>query len=212
MRDTVVAFDTSGPACELAIAVGGHAHEVVEPMAHGQGERLFPLLGELLRQSGRDWASVKRIGVGTGPGNFTGIRIAVAAARGLALSLGIPAIGIGRLEALALNQPRPVVTVLSGPRGSLHFQVFDRAIVHPPRHAIDPASVARSLPDGCTLVGPAAEAVAAIIDAPLNGPAMTPIKAILALAQDRQAPEARPAPLYLRPPDAKPVPTTMPGA
>ena len=72
-------------------------------MEKGQAERLMPLISELLAEAGVVLADVTAIAVGTGPGNFTGVRIAVAAARGLALGLGVPAIGVTRLEALALR-------------------------------------------------------------------------------------------------------------
>ena len=96
MPDPVVlGFDTSAAHCAAALlrgdAILAHRHE---EMGKGQAERLFPLLEDLLSEAGLTWRDLHVIGVGIGPGNFTGIRIAVAAARGLALSLGIPAIGI----------------------------------------------------------------------------------------------------------------------
>ena len=66
-------------------------------MAKGQAERLMPMLEELLAEAGIAWRIFAPLAVGTGPGNFTGVRISVAAARGLALGLGIPAIGVTRL-------------------------------------------------------------------------------------------------------------------
>ena len=61
-------------------------------MPRGQAERLMSLLNELLEEASLDWSDIGKIGVCTGPGNFTGIRIAVSAARGLALGLEIPAV------------------------------------------------------------------------------------------------------------------------
>lgn len=81
-------------------------------MTKGQAERLFPLLEELLAEAGLAWSDLDSIGVGVGPGNFTGIRISVAAARGLALSLGIPAIGVSATEAVACGAPRPCRAVV----------------------------------------------------------------------------------------------------
>jgi len=71
-----------------------------EEMKKGQAERLFPLLEEVLGDVGAVWEELDAIGVGTGPGNFTGIRISVSAARGLALALGVPAIGVSGFEAM----------------------------------------------------------------------------------------------------------------
>ena len=109
MRDRLVlGFDTSAAHCAAALLSGDRLiASVTEDMTKGQAERLMPLIEEMLAGAGTGWRDLSLIGVGTGPGNFTGIRISVAAARGLALSLGIPAIGIGAAEALAYGLPRP---------------------------------------------------------------------------------------------------------
>ena len=98
----VLGFDTSAAHCAAAVVCGDRVlAERAEPMTKGQAERLFPLLEELLAEAGLAWSDLDAIGVGVGPGNFTGVRISVAAARGLALSLGIPAIGVSATEAAA---------------------------------------------------------------------------------------------------------------
>lgn len=101
---TVLAFDTAREHC-AAILVSGDkpVGQVIELMERGQAERLFPMLENLLDARRNSWTELAAIGVGTGPGNFTGTRIAISAARGLALSLGIPAIGTSRFEAVAFQ-------------------------------------------------------------------------------------------------------------
>ena len=81
----ILGFDTSGHHCAAALRWGDDqvAH-VTEDMAKGQAERLMPLLQALLDQEGYSWADLDAVAVGVGPGNFTGIRIGVSAARGLA--------------------------------------------------------------------------------------------------------------------------------
>ena len=74
-----------------------------EEMKKGQAERLMPMLSEVLADAGVDWGALDAIGVGVGPGNFTGIRISVSAARGLAMSLGVPAVGVSAFEAMAFG-------------------------------------------------------------------------------------------------------------
>ncbi len=74
-------------------------------MQRGQAERLMPLLEELLREGRSHWRDLDALGVGVGPGNFTGLRIAVSAARGLALGLDIPAVGVSGCEARAMMDP-----------------------------------------------------------------------------------------------------------
>ena len=93
-------------------------------MEKGQAERLMPMLEEVLAEGGIDWRDLKALAVGTGPGNFTGVRIAVAAARGLSLGLGIPAVGVTRLEALAYGLPRPLTVIEDARRGEVYVQLF----------------------------------------------------------------------------------------
>ncbi|MEF9603437.1 tRNA (adenosine(37)-N6)-threonylcarbamoyltransferase complex dimerization subunit type 1 TsaB, partial [Paracoccus sp. PXZ] len=101
-------FDTSAAHCAAALLQDDRVLvQRHEDMARGQAERLFPLLEELLAEAGVAWRDLSAIGCGIGPGNFTGIRISVAAARGLALSLGIPAVGVSVTEAAAHGLPRP---------------------------------------------------------------------------------------------------------
>ena len=91
----VLGFDTSAAHCAAALVSGDHVlARHADHMSRGQGEHLIGLLEDLLSKKGYTWGDLDTIGVGIGPGNFTGIRISVAAARGLALSLGIPAIGV----------------------------------------------------------------------------------------------------------------------
>ena len=96
----VIVFDTSDKHIAAALYRGReNIKTTVESMSKGQAERLIPLLNEILDEAFLSWEDIYRIGVCTGPGNFTGIRISVSAARGLAFGLNIPAIGISSFEA-----------------------------------------------------------------------------------------------------------------
>ncbi len=100
----VVVFDTSNQYIAAALYCGKQkVQSIIEFMPRGQAEKLMSLLNGLLEGASLDWADISKIGVCTGPGNFTGIRIAVSAARGLALGLQIPAIGISSFEATLLG-------------------------------------------------------------------------------------------------------------
>ena len=102
--ENVVVFDTSNQYIAAALYRGKQeVQSIIEFMPRGQAERLMSLLNELLEGASLDWPDISKIGVCTGPGNFTGIRIAVSAARGLALGLEIPAIGISSFEATLLG-------------------------------------------------------------------------------------------------------------
>ncbi|MEI4470981.1 tRNA (adenosine(37)-N6)-threonylcarbamoyltransferase complex dimerization subunit type 1 TsaB [Frigidibacter sp. MR17.24] len=185
----ILSFDTSAAHCAAALLEGDRLVALrTEEMAKGQAERLMPLLAEILAEAGRDWHDLAAIGVGIGPGNFTGIRISVAAARGLALSLGIPAIGVSTLQALAEAGPRPMRAAIDARRGHLYLQGF-----------------------GCAPAAPLMTAEPPAADAPLIGldtaPALPLPEAVARIAARRLAdgdPGPRPAPLYLREADAAP--------
>ena len=103
-EENVVVFDTSNRYLAAALYRGKQKiQSIIEFMPRGQAEKLMCLLNELLERASLDWSDISKIGVCTGPGNFTGIRIAVSAARGLALGLEIPAIGISSFEATLLG-------------------------------------------------------------------------------------------------------------
>lgn len=181
--DAVLGFDTSGHWCAAALIAGGLVRaQRVEPMAKGQAEALIPLLDSVLAAGGCGWQDLAAIGVGIGPGNFTGIRISVATARGLALALGIPAIGVSRFDALALDGPDLPVVV-----PALRGQVWVRAPGAAPVLAEVPPAPA--LHDGRH---PLAVAIARLAEA------------------RRHQPQPRPAPMYLREADAAPSADTPP--
>ena len=103
--------------------------ERFEEMKKGQAERLLPLLEEVLGEVGAVWEELDAIGVGVGPGNFTGIRISVSAARGLSLALGIPAIGVSTFEVAGRKggSPRDDLNwteYLPAPQGRAYAQTF----------------------------------------------------------------------------------------
>ena len=98
--ETVIVFDTSDQYIAAAVYRGNkNINSKIEFMAKGQAETLMSSLNDLLAVSSLNWSDLNKIGVCTGPGNFTGIRISVSAARGLALGLEIPAIGVTSFEA-----------------------------------------------------------------------------------------------------------------
>ena len=160
-------------------------------MDKGQAERLLPLLEEVLAEAGLRWADLAALVVGTGPGNFTGVRIAVAAARGLALGLGIPAIGVTRLEALAHGLPRPVTVIEDARRGEVYVQEF----------GIDGPGQARIAPEATGISGPATGNAA-----PDGLPAAQPLVVAMGLIGRLRLGQTalRPAPFYLRAADAAP--------
>jgi tRNA threonylcarbamoyl adenosine modification protein YeaZ len=176
-----------------------------EAMGKGQAERLMPLIAEVLEAGGATLADLDAIGVGVGPGNFTGIRISVSAARGLALALGIPAVGIGTLEAAAHGLPRPLTVIDDARRGEVYVQAFEDAGAGDP-FLRDIGELPRVVQSRMVTGSGAALAVEALPDLSVLSPAWPLAEAIARIAATRYRDPAlpRPAPLYLRAADAAP--------
>ncbi len=174
----VLAFDTSAAHCAVALLLGDRVVTDVKDMGRGQAEHLIPLIEDLLKREGLSFKDVTRIGVGIGPGNFTGIRISVSAARGLALGLGIPAIGVSCLVALRAESADDIAAI-AGPRETAYVQIGDA----------DPA------------LFPVAEV-------PRTAQWLTRPEALVTsiarIARTAPADSPAPAPLYLKPADAAP--------
>ncbi len=174
-------------------------------MARGQAERLMDLLAETLADGGATWDDLDAIGVGTGPGNFTGIRISVSAARGLALGLGRPAIGVGLFDTLAFGAQGPLLLTLAAPRQNLHVQTRQGDTVSD--IALCTLDDLPPCPAGTTCIGHRSDEVARHLGLSARRAALAPAAAIARLAADRLARGGdirRPAPIYLRPADAAP--------
>lgn len=201
----ILAFDTSGPWIGTAVLRDGDvraAHYV--DMAKGQAEHLMPLIQQTLDEAGVSLQDLTAIGVGIGPGNFTGIRISVSAARGLALALGIPAIGVSLLDTLAFNGPRPLLASINAPRGAKYLQRFGDGIDRAPA-LVAPEDLAQWLCPDITIIGQDSADLAAQLNVPNAPAAFAPASAIARIAATRaSAPQPRPAPLYIKPADAAP--------
>ena len=124
MIKNILVFDTASAHCAACLIMDDKVIVRVDQMAKGQAEHLMPMLEAVLAENGLTWADLDAIGVGTGPGNFTGIRISVSAARGLALGLKIPAVGVTHLEAQVYGLPRPVTAKVAAPRERVYVQTF----------------------------------------------------------------------------------------
>lgn len=130
---TLLAIDTSESACSVALLA---ADTVVdsrsEIIGRGHAERLLPLIEETLVSAGLGYSDLSRIVVTTGPGTFTGLRIGLAVARGLALQGDLPCIGLTGLQVLAAQawaQTNPasvaVHAVITGRGGQAFYQCFE---------------------------------------------------------------------------------------
>ena len=173
----ILGIDTSAGQCAVALVDGAREWQRAEVMARGHAEALFPMIEAVLSEAGAHPGDLTRIAVCTGPGSFTGVRAGVAAARGLALGLGIPAVGVSRLAALAQGRPGAIAIPLRGRTWAVQDFAEDGTTGAPRLEQRGNGETDDYLPDPVTIARLGA-------DAPTD---------------------TRPAPLYLRPADAAPA-------
>ena len=100
----ILAIDTASTLCAACVwntDAGRELGRCVEDIGKGHAERLMGVIDIALAQAGITYADITAIAVSVGPGSFTGIRVGVSAARGLALALNVPAHGVTTLSAIA---------------------------------------------------------------------------------------------------------------
>jgi len=220
---TLLALDSAGQACSVAVWRNGAlaAHRLAA-MARGHGEALLPMVAETVKAASLDMAAFDVIAVTIGPGSFTGLRIGLAAARGLGLALARPVVGITSFLAVAaalpasLREGRAILVALDTRREDLFLQRFDADLraVEPARLAT-PRELVGALPagpvllagDGLPLVSPFLPRGRDILLAP--GPGHPDAAALAALAARLlmhggdlpEGPLRQPEPFYLRAPD-----------
>jgi tRNA threonylcarbamoyladenosine biosynthesis protein TsaB len=216
----VLAIDTALAACSAAVFDTVHGRVVAGeslPMLRGHAEALVPLLARIMQHAKLKFADIDRVAVTTGPGSFTGLRVGISAARGIALAAKKPALGVSTLSAyaaahLAEDASVQVVAAIDARHEHVYLQVFGPGgrIVVAPRlaHLSEAVKAAYGAPS--RLVGSAAQSVADSLpkNAPVplridarDAPAIEWVARLGALAPEAQAP---PKPEYLRAPDAQP--------
>jgi tRNA threonylcarbamoyl adenosine modification protein YeaZ len=219
----ILAMDTSMGACSVAVLRADGAamtlHTREAPMARGHAEALMPMVAEVLAEAGIEPRALDLVAATVGPGSFTGVRIAVAAARGLALATPAKLYGTDSLTVMArgalsrgLSPGGPFAVAVDARRGMIYLGVYDaRGIRRDRPLLISPDEAASLLPSDLHLaVGSGASFLAEAcarqgrrIEVAL--PDLEPGAASLAeIAFEAQETVATLRPLYLRPPDARP--------
>jgi tRNA threonylcarbamoyladenosine biosynthesis protein TsaB len=216
----ILAIDTALDACAAAVLDTGTSKLIAvesQAMKRGHAEALMPLIGRVMQQAALPFAALDRIAVTTGPGSFTGLRVGLSAARGLALATGKPAVGLTTLSAYAApivseSGEEPVISAIDARHDQVYFQVVSgngSSLVRPRVGKIEEA-LAASRFGAPHLVGNAAR----ILADRWPKDAAAPVKVDAQAAPDiawvawlgaAVSPDTAPArPFYLRAPDAKP--------
>ncbi len=216
----VLAIDTALEACSAAVldtAQPAIAARESIAMLRGHAEALIPLIARVLDRAGLEFAALDRIAVTVGPGSFTGLRVGIAAARGIALAAGKPAVGLSTLAAfaaplIAADDTLPVVSAIDARHDHVYLQVFGpggRTIVAPRlvplREALRAAAIGVPRLTGTAAAmlaaaWPAGERAPSLVDA-RRAPDIDWVARLGAAAVETGMP---PKPLYLRAPDAQP--------
>ncbi len=201
----LLAIDCSTAACTAALFApdGALIGARDEQIGRGHAERLVPMIDELLGDAGG--AIPTQILVGVGPGSFTGLRVAIAAAHGLAIGWGASLRGMPSLALLAASAPgdEPIVAAMAGGHGELFVQSFNRTPFLATSEALNltPSDAAAVFPTGT----PVGSGAAALGDARGEIASATQVPtASAALRLPTELCAFTPAPLYIRSPDAKP--------
>ena len=211
----ILSLDTAMAACSVAVVDTDEPLPLAAAfvaMERGHAEALAPMTAEVLKAAGLTLSAIDRIAVTTGPGTFTGVRIGLSFAKGLALARGLPVIGIDSLSAIAANEraDAPLLVVADARNGEVYAASFDaaRRLAAGPRVTSAAGAVA-NMPEGSLVLGTAAKAVVEATgrtDLRLSSAEALPVAANFARLAATAHPGAAPAPLYLRAPDAKPQP------
>jgi tRNA threonylcarbamoyladenosine biosynthesis protein TsaB len=224
----ILAIDTALDACAAAVldtSAGKIIAQESQPMKRGHAEALMPLLARVMKASGVAFAAVDRIAATTGPGSFTGLRVGLSAARGIALAAGKPVVGVTTLTAYAApivseDRGHPVISAIDARHDHVYYQVLggDGSSLVKPKVAPIAEALEASRFGSPFLVGNAAQILAGRwpADAPppfqidqQAAPDITWVAWMGAAVDPERAP-ARP--YYLRAPDAKPPKDPLQGA
>jgi len=206
----ILAFDTTAAAVSVALCRDGKSVAATRAiMDQGQAEALMPLLEEVMHTAGLRYADLDRIAVTVGPGSFTGVRVGLAAARGLGLAAGKPLIGVTSTDVLAAAAPEtgPLAVTIDTKRGDFYAQLFgdDRQPLGDVAIVASAALAAWVGTDPIVVTGDGAKTVVALLgpQARLSSANPLPDAVLLARIAATRAPvPGGPLPVYARAPDA----------
>lgn len=216
----ILAIDTALEACAVAVldTEQGVLARESKAMARGHAEALMPLIHHVMDRSGYGFSDLHRFAVTVGPGSFTGLRVGIAAARGLALASGKQAVGLTTLSVFAApliadDDVTPVIAAIDARHDHVYLQVVGaggRTLVPPRIAPLRDALRACSTGRAPRLVGNAANLLAANWPSGERPPVQVEqrgapdIDWVARLGAAAPVHSGPPRPLYLRAPDAQP--------
>ena len=216
----ILAIDTALDACAAGVLDTSASKLIAwetQPMKRGHAEALMPLIGRVMNQAAIAFTALDRIAVTTGPGSFTGLRVGLSAARGIALAADRPVVGVTTLTAYAApvvstNSTPPVIAAIDARHDQVYFQVVSGDGSSLIRAQVAPITevLAASKFGAPHLVGNAAKILADRWPAHALPPfkvdaQIAPEIAWVAWLGAAVSPDNAPArPFYLRAPDAQP--------
>jgi len=207
----LLALDTASTAAAAAVVAHGDVlGQACELMERGHQERIAALTSAAMASAGVGFRDLDRIGVTVGPGSFTGVRVGLAFAKGLALALGAPCIGVSVLEALAADAEAgfegEVMAVVAARGHEVYAQAFRGAGALGPPEVLTEEALRLRLGAPAAgprlLVGSGAARFEGLRGVAVDARAAPSPFAVARIA-GRADPAGRARPLYLRPPDAK---------
>tara|TARA_R110002110_G_scaffold12692_22_gene60310 strand:+ start:7515 stop:8210 length:696 start_codon:yes stop_codon:yes gene_type:complete len=218
----VLAFDTAQGALSAAIHDSeGERAAAFEPRTRGHAEALMPMIETVLAQAALGFADLDALAVTVGPGTFTGLRVGLAAARGIALARTLPLVGVTTLEAIAepvvAGEAEAIIASFDARRGEIYVQIFAAGLAPltaPLLVALD--DIGAHLPETpLILAGTGAPLLAPGLDArglryrlsetrpQPDASAIARLALVRLTARGPDAFRTAPQPLYIRAPDAK---------
>lgn len=215
----ILAIDTALAACAVAVLdteKGARSTSETVPMLRGQAEALMPMIARVMDEMNIEFSELDRIAVTVGPGSFTGLRVGISAARGIALAASKPAVGLSTLAAyaaphIAQDDTLPVVAVIDARHDHVYMQVFGaggRTLVSPriaplreAAHtaALAPARIVGSAAKLVVAAWPSGEQPPVLVEAP----DVPDVNWVARLGAAATPGPGSPKPLYLRPPEAQ---------
>jgi len=205
-RNIILALDTSVSHCSVSLLQDEVLlAEKSNVMQKGQSEKLFNFIQCIFSEANLTLKDVKAIGVGVGPGNFTGLRIGISAAKGLAMALKIKVFGVNRFETL-IETNQPTLALVATTEKSFYTQFFiNKKPIKPPTESTRSEILKKNYLPNTIISGDSAIQIAKKLNLQHGANDSTPKTEKIGLIAQRHLETGgpSPAPLYIKGPDAK---------